>query len=191
MFSRKKLDTSELAIGMYVSKLDRPWLETSFLLQGFLISSENDLKLMREECDFVYIDLAKDQRDRLKKKQEEEIERRSGVDRRIATGLYKIMSKFNYQTKTKVEEEIDVAKEIHKELDASIKECVESVRAGKIIDLRGIKVATTKMKECIIRNPNTFMLLKILKAKDSYSYSHCLDSSALCIAFGRHLGVSN
>ena len=31
------MPVSELAIGMQVVKLDRPWLETAFKLQGFCI----------------------------------------------------------------------------------------------------------------------------------------------------------
>ena len=32
---RTKIDAEKLAVGMYVSQLDRPWLETPFLFQGF------------------------------------------------------------------------------------------------------------------------------------------------------------
>jgi hypothetical protein len=30
-----------LTLGMYVSRLDRPWIETAFLMQGLKISSED------------------------------------------------------------------------------------------------------------------------------------------------------
>lgn len=33
----KKVATQELTAGMYVSRLDRPWMETFLLLQGFEI----------------------------------------------------------------------------------------------------------------------------------------------------------
>ena len=54
--SRVKLRVDELRIGMYVSELDRPWLETPFLLQGFVIEDNDDLNKLCEYCDYVYVD---------------------------------------------------------------------------------------------------------------------------------------
>ncbi len=46
----------DLKIGMFVSALDRPWIDTPFLLQGLLIKNEDDIKLLKKYCDFVYVD---------------------------------------------------------------------------------------------------------------------------------------
>jgi hypothetical protein len=37
-----KIETSHLQVGMYVAELDRPWLETPFLFQGFRIEDDDD-----------------------------------------------------------------------------------------------------------------------------------------------------
>ena len=52
----KKIDTTRLRIGMYISELDRPWTETNFLFQGLLIESAQDIDQVRELCSYVYID---------------------------------------------------------------------------------------------------------------------------------------
>ena len=65
LFSTSKLtqiDVRNLKIGMYVSQLDRPWLETSFLFQGFELKTSHDIKEVQEQCDFVYIDVAKQEK---------------------------------------------------------------------------------------------------------------------------------
>ena len=49
--------TDELELGMYVSTLDRPWLETPFLFQGFLIESSDVIQDLQEHCQFVYVDI--------------------------------------------------------------------------------------------------------------------------------------
>ena len=54
-----KLDVSQLRKGMYVCDLDRPWTETSFLLQGLLIESVEDISNLQELCSFVYVDTEK------------------------------------------------------------------------------------------------------------------------------------
>lgn len=48
--------TQDLRIGMFVSELDRPWLESPFLIQGFLIEDQEMLEQVRRECRFVYVD---------------------------------------------------------------------------------------------------------------------------------------
>ncbi|QSI78858.1 HD-GYP domain-containing protein [Niveibacterium microcysteis] len=50
------LAASDLELGMFVAELDRPWLETPFLMQGFLIESEQQLAQLRGLCRIVLID---------------------------------------------------------------------------------------------------------------------------------------
>ena len=48
-----KVMVADLKPGMYVSGLDRPWLETPFVLQGFRINSEEDIRELRSHCQYV------------------------------------------------------------------------------------------------------------------------------------------
>ena len=47
----QKVSVDDLRLGMYVSRLDRPWIETHFLFQGFPISSEADMQELRRTCE--------------------------------------------------------------------------------------------------------------------------------------------
>ena len=51
-----KVPTSDLKIGMFVAELDRPWLDTPFLIQGFLIDDITDIARLRLYCQYVYAD---------------------------------------------------------------------------------------------------------------------------------------
>ena len=53
---KEKVEAAELTIGMFVVELDRPWLETPFPLQGFLVESQQEIEELREHCRFVYIE---------------------------------------------------------------------------------------------------------------------------------------
>lgn len=53
---REIVAARDLSIGMFVAELDRPWLESPFLLQGFLIEDATILEQVRRECRFVYVD---------------------------------------------------------------------------------------------------------------------------------------
>lgn len=52
----RKVNARDLAIGMFVADLDRPWIDTPFLLQGFLVDDEEQLRQLRQHCQWVMID---------------------------------------------------------------------------------------------------------------------------------------
>jgi hypothetical protein len=58
---RKEIKTSVAGLrkGMYVSKLDRPWIQTSYALQGLLIQSEEDIERLKRYCNHVFVDVEK------------------------------------------------------------------------------------------------------------------------------------
>jgi HD-GYP domain-containing protein (c-di-GMP phosphodiesterase class II) len=55
----KQFSVDELTVGMFVCALDRPWLDTPFLIQGFLIEDEAMLGQLRETCRQVTVDLSR------------------------------------------------------------------------------------------------------------------------------------
>ena len=48
-----RVPVSGLKLGMLVTELDRPWLETPFLLQGFVIRHPSEIRKLQEYCDYV------------------------------------------------------------------------------------------------------------------------------------------
>src|SRR5690554_1914368 len=54
-----KVSVDELVLGMYVSRLDRPWLETPFKLQGFLLRDDSEIDELQKYCKYVYVDIEK------------------------------------------------------------------------------------------------------------------------------------
>lgn len=53
------VDAACLRPGLFVFALDRPWEETQFLFQGFLIANDEELGLLRESCSWAVVDLAR------------------------------------------------------------------------------------------------------------------------------------
>ena len=52
----EKITTEKLRLGMFVADLDRPWIDTPFLLQGFLLEDDEQLQQVRLHCQWVTID---------------------------------------------------------------------------------------------------------------------------------------
>ena len=44
---------------MFVADLDRPWVDTPFLLQGFLIEDDEQIAALRAHCEYVVVDRAR------------------------------------------------------------------------------------------------------------------------------------
>jgi len=52
----EKVDITQLTLGMFIAELDRPWIDTPFQLQGFIIESQEQIERLQQLCKFVYID---------------------------------------------------------------------------------------------------------------------------------------
>src|SRR6476659_10705336 len=54
-----KIYTTDLKVGMFVADLDRPWVDTPFLLQGFLIENQEQILALKTHCQYVIVDRAR------------------------------------------------------------------------------------------------------------------------------------
>jgi len=56
---KEKIEALRLTLGMYVTELDRPWIGTPFMMQGFVLEDQADIDTIVSLCEFVYIDRTK------------------------------------------------------------------------------------------------------------------------------------
>ncbi len=69
--SKRWVHRNQLKLGMYVSELDKPWEETHFMFQGFVIDSQKLLDEVQHVSEYVQVDaekwamVASDSRNRL------------------------------------------------------------------------------------------------------------------------------
>jgi HD-GYP domain-containing protein (c-di-GMP phosphodiesterase class II) len=54
-----KVFTTDLKVGMFVADLDRPWVDTPFLLQGFLVEDQEQILALKTHCEYVMVDRAR------------------------------------------------------------------------------------------------------------------------------------
>ena len=53
---REKTFSTQLGLGMFVCELDRPWIDTPFLLEGLLIEEQAQIDIIAGLCEFVFVD---------------------------------------------------------------------------------------------------------------------------------------
>lgn len=52
-----RLPVSALQADLFICELDRPWLDTPFLIEGFLLETPEQLATLQEYCQFVTVDI--------------------------------------------------------------------------------------------------------------------------------------
>lgn len=174
-----KLPVDYLKIGMYVSALDRPWIETPFIFQGFLITNENELDQLHQYCEYVYVDRDKSQ----VKITEANLKILEKVE---AEPVLKQKEALPYQMQ--FEEEFPKAKKLYERVQAQIKNSFRDIRIGRALKSSEVRNSVEIITQSIIRNPDAMMLMTNLKAMDDYLVVHSLNVCILSLIFARFLG---
>ena len=187
-----KVEVDKVKLGMFVAKLDRPWLETPFHFQGFWVNDLDAINHLRQFCRAVWVRTDK-------RGKPTDVEDTSAVDwkdrvmksdREAQVFDYLPTRPVNHIDSAAVEDEIEAARAARQKVCEALDEVVDDIQRGRKIAVVGLKNAVTGITESVVRNPDACMWLRLVKDRDSYTYYHLLDTSALAIAFGRHLGFS-
>lgn len=194
---KKKIDVMDLQWGMYISELDRPWLETPFLFQGFELQTPQEMGLLKKECKYVYIDLEKGP-DVLPTRNRAEFESRMRAIqqedenltlkvRQLADSPSTMTTRPAYEDQTPVEKEIVRAKEVEVEARDMMQEVIENIRKDKEFGIPIVTKVVTNMVNSMLRNPDAMVCLTYMRKISDYTALHSIRSCILGIALGRHL----
>jgi HD-GYP domain-containing protein (c-di-GMP phosphodiesterase class II) len=194
---KKKIDVIDLRPGMYISELDRPWLETPFLFQGFELQTSQEMDLIKQHCQYVYIDIEKgadvlpsrnpakyESRMRAIQVEEERIDR---TVRQLADSPPPKHSRPAYVDQVPLEQEIVRAREVETDAREAMHEIIRDVQKDKDFNIARATKAVTSMVESILRNPDAMVCLTYLRNISEYTALHSIRTCILGIAFGRHL----
>ncbi len=181
---KKQVSVEELQFGVFVAELDRPWTETPFMFQGFVLNNDKQLETLKKFCKKVFIDPEKglDLPDRS--------QLQAGP---VSTGpkppsvLESIKSKVKYEEKASVDAELPLARAVQGKAEAVLKDMFDTVKAGKALDAPRVKEAVTSMTNSVVRNPDAMLLLAKLKEKGGHTLDRALAVSIYMITFGRFL----
>lgn len=171
------IDVADLQLGMFVCRLDRPWEETPFPLQGIALTRLEDIEALQGLCREVYVDARR-------------------LDWTEPTHLLAIIdasrARFNssthYTDLTAVEDEAPRARAALENASQIIDRLFEDITSGRELSVEHVEQAVRPLVNTVLRSPDAFFLVEGLRRSDSYSYSHAISCSALAAAFGRHMG---
>ena len=175
MAESTKIHVGDLRVGMFVSKLDRDWLDTPFIMQGFLIEEPDDVDIVAEYCEYVWVD------------EERYTTRQRGSLSEDGTAT-QARSNFSEYQSTLAEEHRRAYKSFRQARQVTFS-LLDEIRLGGAINTDVAKQTVNDVVQSVIRHPDAMMWLAKIREESQYTSDHCLNVCVLAVAFGRQLGL--
>jgi len=177
----RRMDVADLQVGMYVCRLDRPWEETPFPLQGVELTCMDNIEALRTYCEHVYVDARRLVTDP---------QPQASVIIRSQVSSQRFNAATRYASAVPIENEVPQAQEALDNAIAMLDRIFEDVTSGRELSAEHVESAVRPLVASVLRNADAFFWVEGLRDHDSYSYSHAVNCSALAAAFGRHMGFA-
>ncbi|MGH8250866.1 MAG: HD-GYP domain-containing protein [Steroidobacteraceae bacterium] len=156
---------------MYVSELDRPWLETPFLFQGFYVRNQDEIAALKSHCRSIV------------------------VDTRVDSDLPKTApppprpERQPAEAMRELKDEIKQATGIQVAAYTTVEDVMGELRSAGKLNVDKLERAVEPMVESAMRNPAAMSCLMRIRRKGGYLYSHSLASSVWATVLGREIGL--
>ena len=198
-----QVNVADLTLGMYVSRLDRPWKNTPFPLQGFYIRASEDIATLKTYCDFVYIDVTKgrglldsgdpapggDRRARIRLDSPDRRKNFRAVPH-VDDGCPPInVRRGVYEVTTSLKAEAALAQRLVRDLRANLNVVSRQIARGNADDYENLKSNVGGMVESVLRCPDAFTWLVRLRDSDQHTHDHSLRSALWAVQFARYIGM--
>ena len=179
----KKVDSSQLAVGMYIHDLSCDWMTHPFIRNRFLIGSEEEIrKILKAGIHDVVIDSSKgldvqdaptlDEANRATERELTELAAKPAAVVRVSLG-----------------EELSRAAQIRHQASGLVRTVMRDARLGKAIEIGQVQPVVQNITESILRNPGALVGLLRIKNKDDYTFLHSVSVCALLVAFCNSRGM--
>lgn len=179
----KKVDSSQLKVGMYIHDLSCDWMTHPFVRNRFLLRSDEEIrKIIAAGIHDVVIDNTKglDVQDAPTVAQAAEATERE---------LIQLASAPQVVTRVSLGMELARATQLRKLATGMVRTVMADVRLGNAVEIDRVQPMVQDITESILRNPGALMGLLRIKTKDDYTFLHSVSVCALLVAFCRARGL--
>ncbi len=189
--SERQIQTSDLTIGMYVTHLDRPWIDTPFMFQGFLITDIEDITQLQQHCHYVYIDI--EQGKTISDSGSGNVFQQpspSEVSQSISDHRLTHQGRI-YSNKLSSSEEAPSAKAAKEDTYQLIATIDSEIKKGRSLRLGFIREALMPLVQSVIRNPDPLMQMAMIKGNHVEERRDVFGAAVLAALTGRQLGFKS
>lgn len=179
-----KLDVDSLCHGMYVAELDRPWLGTPFLFQGFLIESDEELEQLRQCSSHVFVD---DLQSSQVRKVQDLLRTAAGTVRSGKVGAVTVEFE-EWKGADRLRRTLARLNETAGQARERIDNVLEEVRAGRSVAAKVTRSVANELVDGVRRNPQIAQWMTLLQSSNQEIAQHSMNVSVLAATLGRFLG---
>ncbi len=192
----QEIPVQNLEVGMYVSKLDVPWVQTPFPIQGFYITKQEEMDLLSHYCNKVYIDqfLSKvDIKSHLNlttnsSAKKIEIDART---RRLMSEKARFKPRVeNYSVTSKFNREVKLASDMFEQISTQMSFIYRDMRQNGYVNVSEVRAASASMVKSVLKNPNALAWLCRINDDNEALHQQAIRSAVWAIIFARHLGLA-
>ena len=190
------ITTARLRAGLYVAQLDRPWTDTPFLFQGFVVEDEEQLQTLRRLCKIVYVEVSRAEAEELTRAP---VETKAAPEPKpaappdllteLTTDPAAYVARTPVRDPTPLKSELTLAATTYGEAKRLVGSIFENLKRGGGLDVPQLQTVVGSMVDSVFRNRDAMGWLARMKSTDDYLYNHSLAASVWALAFGRHLGL--
>ncbi len=179
----KKVDSSQLRVGMFIHDLDCGWMDHPFFRNRFAITSGDEIrKILASGIRSVTIDCTRGQ----------DVADAPTVAEAAAVmeaEVAAIAAKPVPPLRTTLAEEFDRATVIRRQAAGLVKTVMQDARLGKAVELDQVSPVVENITASILRNASALLGLSVIKNKDDYTFLHSVSVCTLLVAFCRSRGM--
>ncbi|NBD95669.1 MAG: HD domain-containing protein [Gammaproteobacteria bacterium] len=176
-----RVDPSELQIGHFVTRLDIPWSQTRFPLQGVLIDSPKKKSWMQDNCAWVVISHVRSTNKSIPTRRLPPLPGDGSRERAGGVKVASLRGKVN-------EETLGVARRVYESLDRQVHELAEQFVQARDIDLESAGRVVSQLVDVLDHHNAALVWLTRIKERDDYTAQHCINASILSIGLAHSLG---
>jgi putative nucleotidyltransferase with HDIG domain len=182
----RKVEVDDLELGMYVAELDRPWEDTPYLIQGFLVRTAEDIEQLQQLCKAVYIDDERSEDDDRTIRRSVNVQ--PSAQSRITRSEWHTISV--EEQKLDFEKQVRQAADLRKNTRKTIDKLFGDIRMGFAVDTEQAREVVHELVESVAEDADAALWLTNLKNVHDYTAQHCMNVSVLSVVFGKHLGFT-
>lgn len=187
-FQDLTVSVQDLEIGMRVVALDRPWEETSFLLQGFVITSVEEIRELQRQCLTVTVQVRVEGSAGTRAQPMLTQGKSEGATRPGKTGPASTQ-RVNYLNQVGFEQALEDSRLTFDSARSMATAIMEGLRVGRSLNISECRDTVDHVVDSILANEDALRFLSMIKHKDSYTAEHSMNVCILSATFGRHLGL--
>jgi len=188
----QKISVYSLTIGMFVYKLDRPWADSNYPLEGFHIKSADEIRKLKFICRHVFIDETLDlfkQKNKAEKGKKSTKTKKENTEIRVKK-IIKVPNQKKYANVVPLKKVLKKAIKNHQQLHQTVNYLFTHIHNHNIVKINQIKGVLSTTVTNMIENPDALMWIARTRDNDDYTYNFVLKQTIWALATARQIGMN-